>query len=791
MNSLSFVGWLRISILMVVCATLPIANAADEYAAAAGEKRRTALVIGNASYATEPLVNPIRDAQLIATRLRELGFDVQLRVDLGAGEFRAVLRRFWARANEADGDAIFYYAGHGVGLDGRNFLLPVDVDLTSAAQIELKGIDLKESLGVRPLATRRLNRVVILDACRDDPSRKAIVRGRASGFSEVGAASTLISFSTSVGARAFDGPASTNSFFTKHLAQEIMRENTDITSMFSEVRARVNAETQGRQVPVEFNSLFNRVVLRPKTDSREPEPAASDEERAIRAALRGATDGRATLDIDLHRNAREALHRALARLDSQEKLQEEALQAQRRADEEKKAADARRLALEAEARTLELAAAERAETARRLASEKAEAERIELAARERAQVAQLERDRVEAERLAVAERQRVNALAKAQAVARAEEARNARVAAEQSRLQRAEMEAIETRLRASEQARREADAKAVAMASDVKVVAAEASQLERDLQGALMRTETKSPTRTAKKDTDGNLLVRGVKLPADLRVLPPAVDTPARCGQFSGGWGGGRWAEVRSVEVWVETVNSDCSMRIVYALGGTSITNGRANFQRVSASVADSGEVRFRLASGSAITMRTNSASALELSLLDSQGGRYQVELDRLVHDPSLDTGEYAFERRDDGAAATTEIRVTNLWKTLPISIPGVRTVTAIEADSMLRDNTNAIVIDVLGETSERFALPNALFLPDFGKVKFVRAERYAAEEAITARTGGDKNRLIVVYERNTRYGWLGYHAALRLVGMGYSNVVWLRGGLDAWHDAGLALARG
>ena len=78
--------------------------------------------------------------------------------------------------------------------------------------------------------------------------------------------------------------------------------------------------------------------------------------------------------------------------------------------------------------------------------------------------------------------------------------------------------------------------------------------------------------------------------------------------------------------------------------------------------------------------------------------------------------------------------------------------------------------------------------MADLGLAQPPAAQRVFATEAIAEATSGDKNRTVVVFERNTRYGWYGYHVVLRLVGLGYTDVRWYRGGLDAWHDAGLAL---
>jgi PQQ-dependent catabolism-associated CXXCW motif protein len=86
--------------------------------------------------------------------------------------------------------------------------------------------------------------------------------------------------------------------------------------------------------------------------------------------------------------------------------------------------------------------------------------------------------------------------------------------------------------------------------------------------------------------------------------------------------------------------------------------------------------------------------------------------------------------------------------------------------------------------------LPGAVWMPDLGQVNLGQKERSQIEEALTQANGGDPSRPIVVFERSSTYGWFGYHAVLRLLGMGYTNIYWYRGGLDAWHDAQLPLAQ-
>src|SRR5438132_3789158 len=131
------------------------------------QERRTALVIGNSAYQKSPLVNPVNDAQGMAATLGSLGFTVTKIENASKSQMSDAIRKF-GDTIKFGGVGLFYFAGHGVQVNGENFLLPVDDDIQEKNQVAIKGIEAKLVLQAMSHAKNRLN-VVILDACRNDP----------------------------------------------------------------------------------------------------------------------------------------------------------------------------------------------------------------------------------------------------------------------------------------------------------------------------------------------------------------------------------------------------------------------------------------------------------------------------------------------------------------------------------------------------------------------------------------------------------------------------------------------
>jgi Caspase domain/Putative peptidoglycan binding domain len=242
--------------------------------------RRVALVIGNSDYASvNQLDNPKNDAAGVAQRLRALGFEVTLALDLDKAGFERALRDFAGSLDGAEA-ALFYYAGHGLQVDGRNYMVPVDANVANEADLpfQLVAVD----IALQRLANRRITSIIVLDACRNNPlsdklatalgeRADAVGQGLASVYADVG---TLISFSTQPGNVALDGDGP-NSPFTEALLKHIATPNVDVLAMMKDVRRDVVASTGKRQVPWDTSSLVDEFFF--KRAAETPEPQQEDE----------------------------------------------------------------------------------------------------------------------------------------------------------------------------------------------------------------------------------------------------------------------------------------------------------------------------------------------------------------------------------------------------------------------------------------------------------------------------------------------------------------------------------
>ena len=250
-------------------------------------RKRIALVIGNARYPKIPLANPENDARLIAANLRKLGFEVNEQLNLNVREFRRALREFARRVQEDDAIAVLYYAGHGVQIDGRNYLLPVDINLRDQEEVKDESVDIEELFLSRLDKARSKARIVILDACRDNPfaGKTRNIRS-AGGLAEMGARGTLIAFASAPGAPAEDGPSGKNSVYTKNLAEEMMVPGLEVEQMFKNVRVKVLRDTRERQVPWVNTSLTSNFSFNPTRNAPSAVAAAPPQQRH-RSNLRG------------------------------------------------------------------------------------------------------------------------------------------------------------------------------------------------------------------------------------------------------------------------------------------------------------------------------------------------------------------------------------------------------------------------------------------------------------------------------------------------------------------------
>lgn len=218
---------------------------------------RLALVIGNAAYTNvTPLDNAVNDAVLMADSLKKAGFRVTLLTNANQRELIKAVSTFGRQLREAGENTtgLFYYAGHGVQSFGSNFLLPVDVELSNAADLSLVAVPAQAVLRQMSSARNRTN-IVILDACRNNPFTR--VPGiNDNGLAEMDAPTgTFLAYSTAPGETAFDGENEPNSPFTAALARALSIPGKSIEALFRDVRIDVLKATDGVQTPWDTSSL--------------------------------------------------------------------------------------------------------------------------------------------------------------------------------------------------------------------------------------------------------------------------------------------------------------------------------------------------------------------------------------------------------------------------------------------------------------------------------------------------------------------------------------------------------
>src|SRR5712672_529613 len=372
-------------------------------------EKRVALVIGNSAYQkVAKLPNPANDAAAVAAMLKAAGFDlVESRSNLTAADLRKALRDFGSKARDAD-MAVVYYAGHGIELDGTNYLIPVDAALDTDTDVLDETFPLDRVLfAVEPARQLRL---IILDACRDNPFAKKMKRtigsravGRGLAKVEPSSPNTMIAFAAKAGSTASDGD-SKNSPFAAALIDHLAKPGLDLRKAFGFVRDAVLKATNNTQEPFIYGSLGgNDVSLVPApavvaAPVDQDAPMRRDYEFALQVNSKPVWDAfidkhpsgfytalaKAQRDKLAAEAARiEATGKAKAALEEQTRLAIEGAKAaeQDKAAEQAKAAERARIAAELakKAEEAKVAEAERAKTAAMAKAVDQEAARVKAA----------------------------------------------------------------------------------------------------------------------------------------------------------------------------------------------------------------------------------------------------------------------------------------------------------------------------------------------------------------------------------------------------------------------------
>jgi formylglycine-generating enzyme required for sulfatase activity len=233
-------------------------------------QKKVALVIGNAAYAPgSALKNPVNDARAMAAELRRLGFDVTELHDLPFARMGRVIDDF-SRKLARDDFGFFYFAGHGVQVQGRNYLVPVDYSGNSEADVSYQMYAADQVRDKMEYSGARL-RVIVLDACRNNPFRGQ--RTQSGGLAPMTAAEgTLIAYATADNSVADDSPSQSNGLFTKHLVQALRMPGAHLREMFEAAKGNVFNESARKQLPAVYDLVVGQYYFTAPAAAVPPPP---------------------------------------------------------------------------------------------------------------------------------------------------------------------------------------------------------------------------------------------------------------------------------------------------------------------------------------------------------------------------------------------------------------------------------------------------------------------------------------------------------------------------------------
>jgi uncharacterized caspase-like protein len=341
---------------------------------------RRALVIGNSSYSFGPLKNPANDARAIGEELKRSGFEVTTGLDLPRREMLEAIRAYAESLTKAKAVGVFYFAGHGVQLAWRNYLLPTDAQIARVEDIEARCVDVNAVIDGIAKAANPMN-VVILDACRENPF--AGVKLDQKGLSQLDAPpGTLLAYATAPGNLASDGEGA-NGLYTEQLLRELKVPEARIEDVFKRVRLTVRRRSNGQQIPWESTSLEEDFWFLPPREQLRLAQAEAGRIRKAQEAERLWLERIAKQQRDEEERLRREAEAERARQERIARAQrEEAERLRREADAERAKQEAIAKAQRDQAERLKREA--EAEKARQEERERERLERLELARQEEA-----------------------------------------------------------------------------------------------------------------------------------------------------------------------------------------------------------------------------------------------------------------------------------------------------------------------------------------------------------------------------------------------------------------------
>jgi uncharacterized caspase-like protein len=264
--------------LFVFIATLCLMAALQSQAVSLGSQRvlkpssigthsqkRVALVIGNAAYqGSSKLRNPVNDAKAISKALNEVGFEVIEVTDATQKEMNRAITTFGSKLN-AETAALFFYAGHGLQVKGRNYIVPIDAQIETEAAVASESVSIDTVLEQLNVSTMS---IVILDACRNNPFERSFRKLGGGGLAQMDAPKgSFIAYATAPGKTAADGEGK-NGLFTQELLKQIQEPGLPLESVFKRVRASVSAKSGDAQMPWDSSSMTGEFYFRPASNSR-------------------------------------------------------------------------------------------------------------------------------------------------------------------------------------------------------------------------------------------------------------------------------------------------------------------------------------------------------------------------------------------------------------------------------------------------------------------------------------------------------------------------------------------
>jgi hypothetical protein len=251
----------HVLMLLLLCAYLPL----QSQATVEDTRNRVALVIGNGDYLAGPLKNTVNDARSVARALRTAGFDVMLRENLSnKDEMKRVIREFGMKLRSG-GVGLFYYAGHGMQVNGYNYIIPVNAVITIEQEVEYEAVDVGFVMAYMENVDNSVN-IVILDACRNNPFARSFRDARQGLVGMTAPTGTLIAYATAPGSVASDGDG-VNGLYTQELLKQINTPGLKVEDVFKNVRRNVLDQSDGRQTPWESSSLIGDFYFFPGTTS--------------------------------------------------------------------------------------------------------------------------------------------------------------------------------------------------------------------------------------------------------------------------------------------------------------------------------------------------------------------------------------------------------------------------------------------------------------------------------------------------------------------------------------------